>query len=66
MGWVAGSKGWLAEEDSKRKTKERRKEGRRYLGERETAVGGARDYGRRKKQRSFENLAGRGGRRAVR
>ena len=25
MGWVAGSKGWLAEEDSKRKTGERRK-----------------------------------------
>ena len=25
MGWVAGSKRWLAEEDSKRKTGERRK-----------------------------------------
>ena len=26
MGWVAGSKGWLAEEDSKRKTGKRKKE----------------------------------------
>ena len=29
MGWVAGSKGWLAEEDSKRKTGKRRKGNRR-------------------------------------
>ena len=29
MGWVAGSKGWLVEEDSKRKTGERRKRNRR-------------------------------------
>ena len=26
MGWVAGSKRWLAEEDSKRKTGKRKKE----------------------------------------
>ena len=26
MGWVAGSKGWLAEEDSKKQRKEERKE----------------------------------------
>ena len=26
MGWVAGSKGWLAEEDAKRKTGKRKKE----------------------------------------